>query len=138
MKYGRPYKFAPYIGQNTDSPLAELKDDVHKRMMLYMINQNQQQEFMVQIIEVNWDKKKEVIIGKQKSRRDKKLNKIKDIICMMKLKDLGLELDFTTPATDKDIEEFENKLSITRRAIIKLFKRVWYIEVEYLGILWIF
>ena len=37
------------------------------------------------------------------------------------IKDLGLELDFTTPATDKDIEEFENKLSITLGEQYKTF-----------------
>ena len=49
------------------------------------------------------------------------------------IKDLGLELDFTTPATDKDIEEFENKLSITLGEQYKTFlKEFGTLEVEYL------
>lgn len=49
------------------------------------------------------------------------------------IKNLGLELDFTTPATDENIEEFENKLSIKLGEQYKTFlKEFGTLEVDYL------
>ena len=49
------------------------------------------------------------------------------------IKNLGLELDSTQPATNENIEEFENKLSITLGEQYKTFlKEFGTLEVEYL------
>ena len=49
------------------------------------------------------------------------------------IKNLGLELDSTQPATNENIEEFENKLSIKLGEEYKTFlKEFGTLEVEYL------
>ncbi len=60
-----------HIGQNADSPLAELKDDVHKRMMHTLHDKSKPTEVHGSNSEVNWDKEEEVINWKARAERDK-------------------------------------------------------------------
>lgn len=54
---GRPYNLH-HIGQNTDSPLAELKDDVHKKNDATLHDKSKPTEVHGSNSEVNWDKER--------------------------------------------------------------------------------
>lgn len=54
---GRPYNLH-HIGQNADSPLAELKDDVHKKNDATLHDKSKPTEVHGSNSEVNWDKER--------------------------------------------------------------------------------
>lgn len=54
---GKPYNLH-HIGQNADSPLAELKDDIHKKNDVILHDKSKPTEVHGSNSEVNWDKER--------------------------------------------------------------------------------